>query len=303
MWTTFAQALGGGLAERWLAVVLAPAFAFWGGGALAWLAGPGSIDRVEDWASDRTTAEMVAVLVIGLLIVAGSGAAVSRLTRPVIRAAEGYWPRPLAPLHRYLARAQRSRVQAMEARWQAQAAIVEPSPDQQAELGRLDRGLRRYPTTAARTMPTRLGNILRAAESQPGAKYGLDAITCWPRLWLLLPDASRTEVADARAGLDAGAGVLLWGLLFVVWAPWAWWALPVGLVAAALAYLRMRVDAAIYADLVEAVYDVHRMDLYRALRWPLPANPAEEVAEGRQLTEYLWRGSSATHPEFTMPQD
>ncbi len=297
MWTAFA----GRLTERWLAVVLTPSFAFWGGGVLAWLAGPGSIGRMEHWASGRTTAEILALFTIGFVLVAASGAAVARLTRFVIRAAEGYWPRVLAPLRRYLVRAHRSRFETMVGRWQVLAAITNPTPEQGEEFRRLDRLLRRSPTAPTRTMPTKLGNILRAAEDQPRAKYGLDAITCWPSLWLVLSDDSRREVSGAQANLNAGAGMLLWGLLFLVWTPWAWWAAPVGLVTATLAYLSMRLDAAIYADLVEALYDVHRMDLYRALRWPLPANPAEELVAGRRLTEYLWRGSSESHPAFTEP--
>jgi len=44
------------------------------------------------------------------------------------------------------------------------------------------------PAESDRHMPTKLGNILRAAELRSKDKYGLDAVICWPRLWLLLPD-------------------------------------------------------------------------------------------------------------------
>ena len=53
-----------------------------------------------------------------------------------------------------------------------------------------------------------------------------------------------------------------------------------------------------YGAVVEAAVDVHRTALYSALRWPLPATPADERADGAALTEYLWRGSDATAPNF-----
>ena len=67
-----------------------------------------------------------------------------------------------------------------------------------------------------------LGRWLHAAaETWPTDKYGLDAPKCWPRLWLVLPDTARKEVAGARSSLDQGAAVWLWGAAFIVWTPWA----------------------------------------------------------------------------------
>ena len=56
-----------------------------------------------------------------------------------------------------------------------------------------------------------------------------------------------------------------------------------------------------FADLVEASYDLYRSTLYQQLRWPLPANPADEQQSGRNVTKYLLRGSEAHEPEFTPP--
>jgi hypothetical protein len=58
----------------------------------------------------------------------------------------------------------------------------------------------------------------------------------------------------------------------------------------------------VFADLVEATVELHRLALYVALRWPLPSDPAEEHELGALLTEYLWRGSDATVPKFTTPE-
>jgi hypothetical protein len=78
------------------------------------------------------------------------------------------------------------------------------------------------------------------------------------------------------------------------------WAIPVGLgVAAASAWFWAPARAEVFADLVEAAFDLHRLELYRQLRWPLPANPADEREAGTQLTEYLVRGLSKPSPTFT----
>jgi hypothetical protein len=76
-----------------------------------------------------------------------------------------------------------------------------------------------------------------------------------------------------------------------VWIPWAWWAAVVGLGTMVVSYRNMVGAAEAYGDIVEAAFDVHRAKLYEALRWPLPANAAEELRTGKELTRYLWRGS------------
>ena len=77
-------------------------------------------------------------------------------------------------------------------------------------------------------MPTSIGNILRAAERRPADKYGLDAIIVWPRLWLLLPEATRTELRAAYGSLDLATATVIWGVLFCAFAPFTWLAVPAG---------------------------------------------------------------------------
>jgi hypothetical protein len=47
----------------------------------------------------------------------------------------------------------------------------------------------------------------------------------------------------------------------------------------------------VFADLVDSAYDLHRGEVYKALRWPLPGSPADEVKTGPLITRYLWRGT------------
>jgi hypothetical protein len=135
-------------------------------------------------------------------------------------------------------------------------------------------------------MPTLLGNLLRAAEEHAWVRYGLEAGVCWPRLWFLLPKDVREEIAAARSRLNETTRWFGWGLLFVVWTVWAWWAAPVGLLIAGLAWQGMTRAALVYGDLVRAAFDLYHPLLFEHLGWPKPKGPED----GRRLTEYLARG-------------
>jgi hypothetical protein len=303
--TTFWAGLGSRLAERWAAVGLSPPFAFWAGGLLAWVWGHGrgqAWGELERWGTGRSVPVQAAVVVGALVAVFASGAMVKQLTFPVLRVLEGYWPRWLGRARTALLRLRTSRQRHDNERFQRLADKVEAgtaAPDERLAFVVLDSKLRAVPTRHEDLMPTRLGNILRAAESWPGDKYGLDAVKCWPRLWLVLPEATRKELIEARAALDSAASAVLWGALFVIWAAWAWWALPVGLAVALTAYFSpLLASAQTYGTLLESAYDLHRPLLYTALRWPPPRDPAQEREMGRALTEYLWRGSEDTEPKF-----
>jgi hypothetical protein len=283
--------VAGKFGERWVAELLSPAFAFWAGGLVAW-AEPDHWDDLDRWLRTAPVTVAVAAAAGSLLLVVVSGRVVQRLTLPVLRLLEGYWPAWLGPLRRALVRARGWRLRRWERRWQALAAAVEAGEaDAQAAYTALDARLRRVPALPERRMPTGLGDILRAAESWPTDKYGLDAPKCWPRLWLVLPETTRKPLEDARASLDEGAAAWLWGLLFLVWTPWAWWAAVVGVAVPVGAYLWIVACARTYGDLVESAFDVHRAALYQAVGYQAPDDPALELEAGRALSAYLWHGT------------
>ncbi len=158
---------------------------------------------------------------------------------------------------------------------------------EEEEYARLDWRLRQAPADFNRLMPTRLGNLLRVAETRPSDKYGLDAVTCWSRLWLVLPESVQKDLTEARAELNLGAQVWLWSLLFLIWGILAWWAIPVGLLAALLTYRWMLDAAANYGELIEAAFDIYRFELYKSLHWPLPTDSDDERQKGLEITQYL----------------
>jgi hypothetical protein len=307
---SFWEGIGGRLADRWAAVSV-PALIFWLGGLLAWAYSRGGLHQLSTlsgWLDRQSTPAQVAVLITVLLGVGASGLIVQRFTTSVLRLLEGYWPAALDPLRRQLIEHKRRRSVADETAWQELAPQVlsphaTPTADQLSEFARLDQLRHRRPSRSNRLMPTRIGNILRAAETMPADKYGLDAVAVWPRLWLTLPDTTRQELLAARSALDSAVGAVAWGLLFCAFTTWSWLALPIGLIIAAAAVtVWVPARSEVFADLLESTYDLHRTALYQQLRWPLPTNPEQERQSGQQLTAYLWRGSDEPNPTFTAPK-
>lgn len=62
--------------------------------------------------------------------------------------------------------------------------------------------------------PTRLGNLIRASESYPELKYGIDGVFGWYRLWVSIDKDLRAELDDQQSLVDSclyGSVVLLAG--------------------------------------------------------------------------------------------
>lgn len=298
----FSSTLGERLADRWIAALFSPAFAFWGGGVVAWATTrPHGWARLEHWFERWAPAVQLALAVVALLLVVVSGVAVGRCRLAVLRALEGYWPAVLDPVREQLvSRAGNRRKELRDRFMQALASSSEGTAPASAarESIALELRLDRFPDSPDALMPTRLGNVLRASERRTWDRYGLDAVRCWPRMWLLLPADAKQEVSSAQAAVDASVALWSFAALFAVWVVWAWWAPLVGLTVAVAAYASILSQASVFGTLVEASFDLYRTELYRMLRWPVPPNPAEERAGGRALSSYLARGSDDREPVF-----
>ena len=324
------ESFGGKLAEQWVATLLTPAFIFWLGGFLTAIQGLGLNTLVTQYMAYKEPLQ-IAILVGALCVVAASAFAVQRFDIPIIRFLEGYWYPWLQTVRQTRIAHYRQHKQALiqqsktlrtleaqqKARLQSLKTIIETqgasnlsqkerdeycqlderllTPTQQENLVRIRLALHNLPANTD-LMPTRLGNILRTSERRPLEKYGLDAIICWSRLWLLLPESAKKDIQDARIDLNNAARLWLWSILFLVWAVFgAWWAIPLGILSALFAYYNWAIAAATtYGDLIEASFDLHRQLLYQALGWKKPDDPNEERRVGQQLTQYLWHGRIAT---------
>ncbi len=302
MYSKFLEGMTGKVSEQWVTNLLTPAFAFWLGGLAAGIYRFGWAP-LKTWALQQPQPFQVGLLIAGLLVIVTSATAAQKFDRPMLRFLEGYWPRWMRSFRRRLIQRHVNQCQQQQQRWgelygKGEAAL---SAEELNEYAQLDWQLMHSPAQPNQFMPTRLGNLLRASEYRSKERYGLDAVICWPRLWLLLPDSTRKELQEARAALNTAVRIGFWSLLFMIWTPLAWWVPLLALPTAWFSYRMALSAAAVYVDLLEATFDVHRHLLYQSLRRKPPVNPAKETQEGEALTQYLWRGPDPNMPDFHDP--
>lgn len=285
------ESVGEGLAEKWVAQ-LGPALVFWFCGLYFWLGWPGLVD-LSNTLLNLDTLQQITLIVGALLLVMASANLIQRMAYPVLRFLEGYWPPILGWLEKWEIDLVSKRIDRDLEKWEKLHAKIQSGKSTRIELRQasaLDRKLHYQPSNPQDYMPTELGNILRMAETMPRYTYGLDAVVCWPHLWSLLPESMREGLSGVRQQLDQNSELWLWGILFMVWTWFTWWAIPVGLFWAWIAYRISLNTARNYADLVLASFDLYRWDLYKALHLELPQNSTQEKEYGEKITQHLWRG-------------
>ncbi len=152
-------------------------------------------------------------------------------------------------------------------------------------------------------MPTRLGNIIKAAELYPSdeGRYGIDAVFFWPRLYQVIPDNARTSLIDARTSLalmlnictlalGLAVGTLITLGVTTVKPAAAWWATAAGgLIVAWLAYRSALGPARVYSELVRSMYDLYRGDLLARLGFALPDTLTGERELWKNLGLQMYR--------------
>lgn len=296
--------LGEGLSARWLEHLFSPALLFWGGGLL--IVGL-HMGYEEAWAQlkDLDVNAQIVLVLAGLLLVALSSKLMEELRFSFLRLLEGYWRAPLSWLAEPLRLRQWRRIEKGRNRWNELMQRREKgilTYAEARELARLEVEGHYAPAAGEDCLPTALGNILRAAEAAPRERYGLDAVICWPRLWMLLPQEVRQVLGESRRALDLRVELWAWGLLFLGWAfLWPWAAL-IALGWMWLAYALAMDTARVYADLLESAFDLYRWKLYEAANWEKPARSGEaEITLGKRLTEFFWRGTSAQPISYIQP--
>lgn len=282
------------LDKRFVLNLLLPALAFWAGIVLLAIQGSGWAPVAVRWDHLSGVAQVlvagaaVAGLILFAFVIGGQVTALTKLW-------EGYWP---GPLGRRLA-----------GRGTARQLKGWRGLDTRTASGYTKRYYR-YPVREAELLPTRLGNVLRAAEAYPGddERYGLDAVFFWPRLYLVLPTEVRTQVEEYRSGVDRMVVLASLAVAFpvVALAPvglagtgWRAWLLGcvVALLVAVLTY-RAAVSAAVgFGDVVRACFDLYRHTLLTQMGLAMPATLEEERQLWLALQQQLYR-RGADEPEL-----
>lgn len=271
--TTVLAEVGRRLLDRWLTLLVLPGLLYVASAIVGtYLGHRDALDaqRLADWItghiaatrSPNTGAVLLAVAA-ALLAAAGAGLCAALLGR-----ISGYlWTLPArtAPL-RWLTRRRRDRWQRANTRVAA-AIDAAMAGDGTGSIGAAIAARDRV-SLVEPTHPTWIGDRLTAPAARVNTRYGLDLAAAWPRLWLIVPDAVRTELTSAHAAYTASAHLVGWTVLYAVLALLWWPAAAVAAVLAVTAYVQSRAAAVNLADLTEAVVDLYGVDLAAQLRIP-----------------------------------
>lgn len=245
------------------------------------------------------------------------------VTAPVVRLYEGYWPegrltqiavaRQLKIKRKYRRTAQ---IQALNDRKKALKAALDAATDEEQknlinrQIMQIDeqkqvedqRGYAAFfytfPTDDDLLKPTRLGNVLVAAEEYSHQVYRLDAVLWWPRLSILLPEMVRVQIDTA---LTPMLTVLNLSIIFtlsaltggIIFARDQRWLLCVvillaGLWLAFMCYLAAINQAEVYGKLVRVAFDLYRHEILRQMHIPVPDNVVDERLMWDLLTQWLY---------------
>jgi hypothetical protein len=116
--------------------------------------------------------------------------------------------------------------------------------------------------------PTWIGDRLRACHVRIQASYGLDLAAAWPRMWLIVPDAVRSELGSAQDAFGSAARLAAWAVLYLLLGIWWWPAALIGLGTALAAAVKGRTATGALADLIESAADLYCRDLASQLGEP-----------------------------------
>jgi hypothetical protein len=300
---TFLVELATKLMDRWLTALVAP--------GLLWVAvlvsatqlgqdAPFEIDRLSDWLDwlSRQPALHAPAVVILLAVTAVLAAGtVGLLAGALGGLVERCWALPGAlPPAAWLLAARRRRWDWATRRLREAVLHAVELDAQGADTGRADAlALRRQrqrvrlgPARPVRT--TRIGDRYARTAERVRRVNGLDDLALvWPRLWTVLPDSLRTEIAAARDGTSDAARLFGWGMLYLAISACWWPAALLGAAIFAVATIPARSTSENLAALIETAVDLHSADLSERLG--LPPTPSA-VAAGHAITNRLSGTSS-----------
>lgn len=176
------------------------------------------------------------------------------------------------------------------------------------------------PTRCGEAMPTRLGNILKSAETYPSVRYGVDSVLIWPRLFPSLPQAFAGSITGARSMLDMmvtvsflgfclTADAFLWSVAIIAVRAFPWQIPGLSISSAFAQYLwlifaaaffggavvgyagyRGAIGAALgYSELIKTAFDLHRGLAIKALGYKPPAGMEEEYGLWSEAGRFIHR--------------
>ncbi|MFI7870003.1 hypothetical protein [Streptomyces salinarius] len=305
MTSGFLSALGGRIAERWLAALALPGLLFVSAVTTAVVLGHGHWsdlgrlrDRLDTLADSPASHSAGSVVLVAAGVLAGAavtGAAAQSLGTGV----ELLWcAEPHGPVLRRLADRRSRRWRAADAAFRTalvtagRARITgADDADRLADVAERRHADRERIASAPPRHPFWTGDRLAAPAQRLWRAQRLDLAAAWPHLWLLASDGTRAELHAARLRLTAAARLCAWGAGYLVLALWWWPAGLAGVVAVASGVRRGRAAAEAFAELTEALADLHVRDLATALG--VESAGVDDPGLGERLTRLLRKETRA----------
>ncbi|GAA2619625.1 hypothetical protein [Streptomyces vastus] len=303
----FLAEFGKKLADRWIATLAAPGLFFLGALVAAYRLGQtGALDvrDLQQWLSTLVTGNTSAGTVIFWSAIALALGLVLGLTAAALgQLVERLWTVPGgSSFFRRLT--ERRRAQWTEADGRVGAAREAAAKEQGRAAAGLQNNVRRASAALDKALadrdaislleperPTWVGDRFRAADLRVLRFYDLELRSAWPRLWALVPDGLRADLATARTAYAESARLVGWGVLYAVLACRWWPALAVAAVLATAGWVRSRATAGVLADLVETAVDLHAAEL--AERLGVTADGTFSTDKGRTVTALLRKDTAA----------
>jgi hypothetical protein len=309
MFSTFIGELRGYFGKAFVLAVWLPVFVFASLSLVVYLLGSGSLEVVwQHWRSLQLD-EQIVLAIAFLAPVTLFAFVIHYLQVPITRLFEGYWEGwpGLRALGRWKRERHQKQAQTLDERL-GQLGQEIPALEQggqsavslRVEYNRLaQRRLNGFPPPGDEKhfMPTRLGNIYKAAELYPYHRYVADSVILWPRLRQVIPDGFVERMQELKIAVDFLLLFSLSAILFAVWAvPYLAWqgtgllviaicalGLPVGW----LAYRAALSPALAYAELIKVAYDLYRHALLKSLGLNVPATLDQEQKLWGSISDFV----------------
>ncbi|MET7300180.1 hypothetical protein [Embleya sp. NPDC005575] len=273
--SAFLDALSGKLAERWVALLAIPGLVYLVSLATAVILGQshwhdfGRLRTRLDSLADAPGAHSAGALAVAAVAVLAGAAMTGTVTQAVGVLIEKVWLMDArGPLTRRLTERRMRRWRAADAGYRATlvaagrariggtadvAALTEQAEQRYALRNRISLVPPRHPFWT--------GDRITSPDRRVWRAYRLDLTLSWPHMWLLAPDATRAELTTARTALSAAARLTAWGLAYLLLSVWWWPTALVGAAVVATGVTRGRTAASSFAELAEALADLHGRDL------------------------------------------
>lgn len=289
-----------GLAGEFNARTLTPALAFWGTSILLWGWSNGW-ENITAYLLELEATQGITIAVVLLIVLELTNWISDWLKLPLLQFLEGYWKWPLRWLRTSLTENLNEKLIVKRTRLAALGSQATMTPEEEKEFKKLEAEDESYPQDKQFLLPTKLGNLLRASELYPHRVYGLEILTVFPRLWLVLPEGVQTEIAESRQHLDNMVKIVMLGVGLFIWSFITPWIIPVGVLIIVWGYFRAVQAVDTYGLMLRAAFDLYRFDLYKQLHLSLPEKPADEIAFGIEVTQALGRGIKDSTNPFKHP--